>query len=73
MKLLKGRPEIHRLYQKLKSGKERVFDFGVFESFLVNRQRVGDFLSDVDAKLSYPVSTFADGTQSAVRQIHMFP
>lgn len=62
MKLLKGRPEIHRLYQKLKSGNERVFDFGVFENFLVERQMVGLFLSDMDIKLNWPVTTIADGT-----------
>jgi len=40
VKLLKGRPEINRLYQRLKSGSQGGFDFGVFEKFMIERQMV---------------------------------
>jgi phosphatidylinositol phospholipase C delta len=43
VKLLKGRPEINRLYQKLKAGSDGVFDFTIFETFLVERQKVSNF------------------------------
>ncbi|KDR75207.1 hypothetical protein GALMADRAFT_157070 [Galerina marginata CBS 339.88] len=38
VKLLKARPEIDRLYKKLKADNNGVFDFGVFEKFMAEEQ-----------------------------------
>ena len=43
MKLLKGRPEINRLYQKLKGGSKGIFDVAVFENFMLEQQKVSAF------------------------------
>jgi phosphatidylinositol phospholipase C delta len=40
VKLLKARPEINRLYNKLKATNGGVFDFGVFETFMREKQQV---------------------------------
>lgn len=41
MKLLKGRPEVHRLYTKLKSRtKDGKFDVEIFEQFMRDKQGV---------------------------------
>ena len=40
VKLLKARPEIDRLYKKLKNGNGGIFDFGVFEKFMREKQQV---------------------------------
>ena len=40
VKLLKARPEINRLYNKLKATNGGVFDFGVFETFMSEKQQV---------------------------------
>ena len=40
VKLLKTRPEINRLYNKLKATNGGVFDFGVFETFMREKQQV---------------------------------
>jgi len=45
VRLLKGRPEINRLYQKLKAGNEAGFDFAIFEKFLREQQKVSAFCS----------------------------
>jgi phosphatidylinositol phospholipase C, delta len=43
VKLLKGRPEIDRLFKKLRARNTaggNVFDFGVFEKFMREKQKV---------------------------------
>ncbi|KAF6757913.1 phosphoinositide-specific phospholipase C [Ephemerocybe angulata] len=39
VKLLKGRPEVHRLYNKLKARNGGDFDYGVFELFMREKQK----------------------------------
>lgn len=40
MKLLKGRPEIDRLFKKLRAENDGVFDFLVFLKFMREKQKV---------------------------------
>ncbi|PFH48424.1 hypothetical protein AMATHDRAFT_65546 [Amanita thiersii Skay4041] len=39
VKLLKGRPEVDRLYRKIRSKNGNVFDFSTFESFMREKQK----------------------------------
>lgn len=40
VKYLKGRPEIERLYKKLRSANGGVFDFVAYEKFMREKQKV---------------------------------
>jgi phosphatidylinositol phospholipase C delta len=40
VKLLKARPDIDRLYKKLKANNDGIFDFVVFEKFMRDEQQV---------------------------------
>jgi len=52
VKLLKARPEIDRLYKKLRNGNGGIFDFGVFEQFMRDNQQVCLFSSHPNLSLT---------------------
>ena len=60
VKLLKARPEIDRLHKKLRNANGGIFDFGVFEKFMRDKQQVCLFFSHTDLSLTLSgVDTFS--------------
>jgi len=60
VKLLKARPEIDRLYKKLRNDNGGIFDFGVFEKFMREKQQVELTFQQPDLTLTLPaVDAFA--------------
>jgi phosphatidylinositol phospholipase C delta len=45
VKLLKARPEVDKLFQKLSHGNGGRFDFSVFEKFIRDEQKVSEIFS----------------------------